>query len=46
MARSYQHLTAEIRRDIAKRVGSLLWDPPKGANRDDDGPDAVPARKK
>jgi integrase len=46
MARRYQHITAEIRRDIAKRVGGLLWNPPKGANRDDDGPDAVPARTK
>ena len=46
MARRYQHITAEIRRDIAKRVGGLLWDPPNGANRDDDGPDAVPARTK
>ena len=46
MARRYQHITAEIGRDIAKRVGGLLWDPLKGANRDDDGPDAVPARTK
>lgn len=26
MAARYQHLTAQVRRDIAKRVGGLLWD--------------------
>ncbi|MGV9979510.1 tyrosine-type recombinase/integrase [Micromonospora wenchangensis] len=31
MAVRYQHLTAQVRRDIAKRVGGLLWDsPPEG----------------
>jgi integrase len=25
MAARYQHLTAEVRRDIAQRVGGLLW---------------------
>ncbi|GIG85101.1 tyrosine-type recombinase/integrase [Plantactinospora endophytica] len=26
MAARYQHLTAEVRRDIAQRVGNLIWD--------------------
>jgi integrase len=26
MARRYQHITAEIRKDIARRVGDLIWD--------------------
>lgn len=29
MAKRYQHLTAQVRRDIAKQVGGLLWKPPK-----------------
>jgi integrase len=28
MATRYQHLTAQVRRDIAQRVGGLLWDSP------------------
>lgn len=28
MAR-YQHLTQEVRRDIADRLGALLWEPPE-----------------
>nr|WP_260321828.1 tyrosine-type recombinase/integrase [Micromonospora parathelypteridis] len=28
MAARYQHLTAQVRRDIAQRVGGLLWDSP------------------
>ncbi|WP_439428062.1 tyrosine-type recombinase/integrase [Micromonospora sp. LA-10] len=28
MAARYQHLTAQVRRDIAQRVGGLLWDTP------------------
>jgi integrase len=42
MAARYQHLTAQVRRDIAKRVGGLLWDtssPPP--DDDDDGSAAV-----
>lgn len=27
MAARYQHLTATIRRDVARRVGGLLWAP-------------------
>ncbi|MBM7491451.1 hypothetical protein JOD64_002673 [Micromonospora luteifusca] len=26
VATRYQHLTAQVRRDIAQRVGGLLWD--------------------
>jgi len=38
MAARYQHLTAQIRRDIAKRVGGLLWEPADGPESDgDDG---------
>lgn len=36
MARRYQHLTAQVRGDIAERVGGLLWRPAVGSN---DGPD-------
>ncbi|SCL15178.1 tyrosine-type recombinase/integrase [Micromonospora inyonensis] len=35
MATRYQHLTGQVRRDIAKRVGGLLWDGP--TERDDQG---------
>jgi integrase len=28
MAARYQHITERIRRDVAQRVGGLLWDPP------------------
>jgi len=27
MAARYQHITATIRRDVAQRVGGLLWEP-------------------
>jgi integrase len=27
MAARYQHLTTTIRRDVAQRVGGLLWEP-------------------
>jgi integrase len=37
MARRYQHLTAQVRGDIAARVGGLLWRPAEGANDDPDG---------
>lgn len=30
MAARYQHITDPIRRDVAKRVGGLLWDEPDG----------------
>jgi integrase len=30
MAAPFQHVTDPIRRDVAKRVGSLLWDDPDG----------------
>ncbi|MGX7669277.1 tyrosine-type recombinase/integrase [Plantactinospora sp. DSM 117369] len=32
----YQHLTTQVRRDIAKRVGGLLWEAPKDPLDDDD----------
>lgn len=33
MAARYQHLTAQVRRDIARGVGGLLWErPPDGAD--------------
>ncbi|MEN3614452.1 site-specific integrase [Plantactinospora sp. ZYX-F-223] len=36
MAVRYQHLTTQVRRDIAKRVGGLLWEAPKDPPDDDD----------
>jgi len=42
MAKRYQHLTHEIRKDIARRVGGLLWE--TGSDEDDDGADGVLAR--
>ncbi|BCB85741.1 tyrosine-type recombinase/integrase [Phytohabitans suffuscus] len=35
MAARYQHITAQVRRDIAKRVGGLLW------TSDDQGDDGI-----
>ncbi|MFY1689235.1 tyrosine-type recombinase/integrase [Plantactinospora sp. WMMB782] len=40
MAVRYQHLTTQVRRDIAKRVGGLLWDAPP----DDDDQGAAGVR--
>lgn len=37
MAARYQHLTAQVCHDIAKRIGGLLW-----SSDDDDGPAGVP----
>ncbi|OWV01634.1 site-specific integrase [Micromonospora wenchangensis] len=38
MARRYQHLTGQVRRDVAKRVGGLLWQPaPKADDDPEDG---------
>ena len=31
MAARYQHVTDPIRRDVADRIGGLLWAAPKGA---------------
>ena len=28
MARRYQHLTAPVQKDAARRIGDLLWKPP------------------
>lgn len=36
MAVRYQHLTTQVRRDIAKRVGGLLWEAPKDPPEDGD----------
>ncbi|GAA3736110.1 hypothetical protein GCM10022225_18550 [Plantactinospora mayteni] len=36
MAVRYQHLTTQVRRDIAKRVGGLLWEAPKDPPDEDD----------
>jgi hypothetical protein len=44
MARRYQHLTAQIRRDIARQVGGLLWDTaPSSPDVGDEGAAGVPA---
>jgi integrase len=32
MAARYQHLTDPVRRDIAERVGGLIWETPKAAS--------------
>jgi integrase len=38
MAARYQHITAAIRRDVADRVGGLLWRPSADAKPDQEGP--------
>jgi integrase len=40
MAARYQHMTDPIRRDIANRLGVLLWAP--GDDSPDDGAAGVP----
>lgn len=30
MAKLYQHMTGQVRKDVAKRVGSLLWETDEG----------------
>ncbi|MFE9744054.1 tyrosine-type recombinase/integrase [Saccharothrix saharensis] len=44
MAARYQHITSAIRRDVAQRVGGLLWKPADAADEpdDDEGPAGVP----
>lgn len=37
MAARYQHITATIRRDVAERVGGLLWKPSPAPDSDDEG---------
>lgn len=45
MARRYQHLTAQVRGDIAARVGGLLWRPAEGSiDEPDDGAAGVLAK--
>jgi len=44
MARRYQHLTAQVCRDIAQQVGGLLWDTTgKPDDHGDHGVAGVPA---
>jgi hypothetical protein len=44
LAARYQHLTTQIRRDIAKRVGGLIWEQTDApSEKDDDGPTGVSA---
>lgn len=39
MAKRYQHITEQVRRDVAERVGGLLWhQPTQGGDDPDDGP--------
>jgi integrase len=38
MAARYQHITAAIRRDVAERVGGLLWRPGTDAGMRGEGP--------
>ncbi len=43
MAKRYQYLTAQVRRDDATRVGGLLWDvPAKAADDPDEAGSAAP----
>lgn len=39
MAKRYQHVTAVVRRDIASRVGGLLWATPAEQKLDEDDED-------
>jgi integrase len=47
MASRYQHVTAPVLRDVAERIGGLLWRTEDGADADDDegddGAAGVPA---
>ena len=36
MVKRYQHITAPVRMDIAKRVGGLLWAGPAAASDDEE----------
>lgn len=45
MTKRYQHLTARVQKDVATRVGGLLWQPaPEGPRDPDDGAAGVLAR--
>lgn len=47
MAARYQHMVDPIRRDIAKRVGGLLWQSPEAAAESEpDGPESGPGAGK
>jgi hypothetical protein len=40
MAARYQHVTGGILRDVAERVGGLIWEVAKGAGKDSaEGPE-------
>jgi len=46
MAARYQHVTDPIRRDVARRMGSLLWSPAPDAERPSDGVVSKPIETK
>lgn len=37
MAKRYQHITEQVRRDVAERVGGLLWHQPTKGGDDPGG---------
>lgn len=37
MAKRYQHITATVRRDVARRLDGLIWDRPSDGDDDDHG---------
>jgi integrase len=42
MAKRYQHITEPVWKDVAERVGGLLWQMPDSPDEPDDGAAAVP----
>lgn len=46
MAARYQHVTDPIRRDVARRMGTLLWSPAPDAERPSDGAVSKPIETK
>jgi integrase len=45
MATRYQHITDAVRRDVAQRVGGLLWTPAQQATDDGSSPGVLGARR-
>jgi integrase len=43
MVSRYQHMTAPVRRDVAERVGVLLWDPKRAGDADGVRPGSIEA---